>query len=40
MTLTESKKGFTFTGPGNYRIRVQGFLDEHRFSCQIKAPKT
>jgi hypothetical protein len=29
MTLTESKKGFTFTGPGNYRIRVQGFLDEN-----------
>ena len=28
MTRTESSKGFTFTGPGNYRIRVQGFLDE------------
>lgn len=28
MTRAESSKGFTFTGPGNYRIRVQGFLDE------------
>jgi hypothetical protein len=28
MTQAESRKGFTFDGPGNYRIRVQGFLDE------------
>ena len=28
MTKAENKKGFTFDGPGNYRIRVQGFLDQ------------
>ncbi len=28
MTREESRKEFSFTRPGNYRIRVQGFLDE------------
>ncbi len=28
MTLSESRKRFPFDKPGNYRIRVQGFLDE------------
>ena len=28
MTREESRKKFSFTRPGNYRIRVQGFLDE------------
>ena len=28
MTQSESRKSFTFDRPGNYRIRVQGFLDE------------
>ena len=28
MATAENIKGFTFDGPGNYRIRVQGFLDE------------
>jgi hypothetical protein len=28
MPQPESRKSFTFDRPGNYRIRVQGFLDE------------
>jgi hypothetical protein len=28
MLQPESKKSFTFDRPGNYRIRVQGFLDK------------
>ena len=28
MPKSESRKRFTFDRPGNYRIRVQGFLDE------------
>jgi hypothetical protein len=28
MPKSESKKTHTFDRPGNYRIRVQGFLDE------------
>ena len=28
MTQAESREKFTFDGPGNYRIRVQGFLDQ------------
>ena len=28
MSQTESRKSYTFDRPGNYRIRVQGFLDE------------
>ena len=28
MTQKDSLSGFTFTGPGNYRIRVKGSLDE------------
>jgi len=28
MTREESRKEFSFTGPGNYRIRVKGFLDD------------
>ncbi len=28
MPKSESRKSFLFDKPGNYRIRVQGFLDE------------
>ena len=28
MPQSEPKKSFSFDQPGNYRIRVQGFLDE------------
>jgi hypothetical protein len=28
MTRVENSKGFTFDRPGNYRIRVQGFLNQ------------
>ena len=28
MPKSESRKSFTFDRPGNYRIRVQGFLDQ------------
>lgn len=28
MPQPENKKNFTFDRPGNYRIRVEGFLDE------------
>ena len=30
MTYAENKKQFSFYKPGNYRIRVQGFIDESR----------
>jgi hypothetical protein len=28
MSQVENRKSYTFDRPGNYRIRVQGFLDE------------
>jgi len=28
MTPVENTKGFSFDRPGNYRIRVQGYIDE------------
>ncbi len=30
MLLPENRKNYTFDRPGNYRIRVEGFIDESR----------